>query len=512
MRWALTLDRREFVRGIAGAGLSVALAPAASLAGTPRRGGHLMVGLTGGQTTDSLDPALANAQLMTDTLKQFGEGLVISAANGRELEPLLAESWDHSDDLRTWNFKLRKGVTFHNGKTLSARDVVFSLNRHRGLGSKSGAVSSLKSVVDIRIDNANEITIALNEPNVEFPYLLTDYHLVIQPEGDRGDSGIGTGSYVIQHFRHGVRYVSARYPNYWRGDVGFVDSIETLVINDNSARVSGLLDGQLHLINRIEPKVARFVSQSTAARVVPTAGRGHYVFVMRCDAPPFDNADLRRALKLAIDREAMVRQILRGFGSSGNDSPINMIYPLACALPQHHYDPEQAAHFYKRSGHSGAIVLHTSEVAFAGAVDAAVLYKEQAAKAGIEIEVRRDPSDGYWDNIWNKVPFCATYWDGRPTQDQMLSLVYRSDAAWNETAWHRPAFDELLQQARREPQEAIRSEQYRRASSLIHDDGGAIIPMFSHFLDGVSNKVRGFVADVNNELSNGRFCERCWLA
>lgn len=511
----LAVDRRTLLRAAGGAGVSLALGAApggTEAAETPRRGGHLVVGLTGGATTDSLDPTLADSYAMGSTLKQFTDRLIMPTPDGRDLEPTLAETWDHSADFQSWTFKLRKGVEFHNGKSMTAKDVVFSLNRNRGPDSKSGAAGSLKSITDIKATGDLEFTVALDAPNVEFPYLLTDYHLVIQPDGDKGDSGIGTGPYALTEVKHGVRYLSKKFDQYWRADAGFVETIETLVINDNSARVAALLNGQVHLINRVEPKVVAFVKRSGDVRVVPTGGRGHYVFAMRCDAAPFDNADLRMALKLAIDREAMVKQILRGFGDVGNDSPINTPYPLATSFPVRRYDPAQAAMFYKKSGHSGPITLHTSDVAFAGAVDAAALFKDQAAKAGIVIEVQRDPGDGYWDNVWNKAPFCATYWDGRPTQDQMLSIAYRSDAPWNETAWKRPAFDALLDSGRRETDKDKRSETYRQAQAMIRDDGGAIVPMFAAYLDGVSNKVKGYVVDINNELSNDRYAERCWLA
>jgi peptide/nickel transport system substrate-binding protein len=347
---------------------------------------------------------------------------------------------------------------------------------------------------------------------VDFPFNLTDYHVVVQPDGDPGNSGIGTGPYSLETATSGTRYITKKFKDYWRADVGFVDSIETLVINDGTARVSALLNGQVHLINRVEPKVVNLIKGSQSVSIVPTQGRGHYSFAMRCDAPPFDNADLRMALKLAIDREALVKQVMRGYGTVGNDTPINSTYPLASDFPARKYDPEEAARLYKKSGHSGSIQLHTSDVAFAGAVDAAALYKEQAAKAGITIDVVREPGDGYWDEVWNKKPFCATYWDGRPTQDQALALAYKSDAPWNDTAWHRPAFDQLLADARRISDDARRTEKYKQASLMLRDDGGAIIPLFAQYLDGVSNAVKGYSPDVNNELMNARFHETVWLA
>lgn len=511
--WLGDVSRRSVLKGTASAGLVLALTSVAARAAedAPVKGGHLVLGLTGGASSDSLDPTFADAQVAAALIKQLSDYLIFPSADGRDLEPMLAESWEHSDDLRSWRFKIRSGVKFHNGKPMTAKDVVYSINRHRGPDTKSGGAAGLSNVDDIKLEGTDEVTMTLKEPDIDFPFKLTDYHLVIQPEGEPGDSPIRTGPYALETADPGARYVVKKFEDYWRKDVGFVDSIETLVINDNSARISALASGKVHLINRVEPKVVGLIKKARGTQVVPTLGRGHYSFAMRCDAPPFDNADLRMALKLAIDRDALVKQIMQGFGVVGNDSPINETYPLATNLPQRTYDPAKAAAFYKKSGHSGSIELHVSDVAFAGAVDAAVLFKEQAAKAGITIDVIRSPGDGYWNDVWNKKPFCATYWDGRATQAQALALAYKSDAPWNDTAWKRPEFDKLLAEASSTADEGARTEKFKQASEMIRDDGGAIIPIFSQYLDGVSDKVQGFVPDVNNEIMNYRFHEKVWL-
>src|SRR5690606_1869045 len=135
-------------------------------------------------------------------------------------------------------------------------------------------------------------------------------------------------------------------------------------------------------------------------------GKGYYPFNMFCDTEPFDNKDLRTALKLAMDRGEILDKIMQGYGTVGNDFPINDVYPLFPeGIEQREFDPERAAEFYKKSGHSGSILLRTSDVAFPGAVDAAQLYQQSAAKAGIAIEIRREPGDGYWSEVWNKQPF-----------------------------------------------------------------------------------------------------------
>jgi peptide/nickel transport system substrate-binding protein len=240
--------------------------------------------------------------------------------------------------------------------------------------------------------------------------------------------------------------------------------------------------------------------------------KGHYVFIMHCNTAPFDNWDLRMALKLAIDREQMVNQILQGHASLGNDFPINKSYALfPDGIEQRAYDPEKAAFHYKKSGHDGPVLLRTSDVAFPGAVDAAQLFQQQAAKAGITLDIKREPGDGYWNEVWNKQPFCASYWGGRPTQDSMYSTAYITDADWNDTRFFNDKFDKLILSARAELDDKKRAEMYREAAMMVRDDGGLILPMFNDFLDGHREDVKGWVLDPNHETSNLRAATRVWL-
>ncbi|MCB1411323.1 MAG: peptide ABC transporter substrate-binding protein, partial [Rhodobacteraceae bacterium] len=247
--------------------------------------------------------------------------------------------------------------------------------------------------------------------------------------------------------------------------------------------------------------------------VESTAGRGHYVFIMRCNAAPFDNNDLRMALKLAINRQDMVDRILRGYGSIGNDMPINAAYPLFDdSIPQREYDPDQARFYYERSGHSGPIDLRTSEVAFPGAIDAAQLFKESAAAAGIDLNIIREPGDGYWSEVWNVQPFSASYWGGRPVQDQMYSTAYLSTADWNDTAFHNAHFDDLLIQARGELDMARRKTLYSEMGQLVRDEGGLIAPMFNDFIDAHNDQIAGWVANPAAEMMGGQAAIMMWSA
>ncbi|TIR61444.1 MAG: ABC transporter substrate-binding protein, partial [Mesorhizobium sp.] len=295
--------------------------------------------------------------------------------------------------------------------------------------------------------------------------------------------------------------------NYWQGDkMGHADQVEVVVINDATARTAALQGGQVNMINRVEPKIVDLIKRVRGVTIRNHSGPGHYVFIMHCNTAPFDNNDLRMALKLAINREEMLNKVLRGYGF-----PINASYPLFTEIEQRKYDPDKAKFHYKKSGHDGAVLLRTSDVAFPGAVDAAQLYQQSAAKAGIKLEIKREPGDGYWNEVWNKQPFCASYWGGRSTQDQMYSTAYLSSADWNDTRFKRPDFDKMVLAARAELDEAKRKQMYHDMAVMVRDEGGLILPMFNQFIDATGPKVGGWVDDPHQELMNGYALAKCWM-
>ncbi|WP_275783641.1 ABC transporter substrate-binding protein [Pararhizobium gei] len=511
------MNRRDFMGRALAAG--VALSSASTLFATsaaaqePKRGGHLKLGLEGGSATDSIDPAKATSQVMFLAVRTWGDTLVETHPTTRAPLPALAESWSPSPDATVWTFKIRKGVQFHDGKEMTTDDVVATLKRHSDEKAESGALGVMKSITSVE-NKDGDLVVTLASGNADLPQIFTDYHLVIQPNGgtDNPTAAIGTGAYKLASFDAGVRMTFEKNPNDWRSDRGYVDSIEVINMNDATARIAALSSGQVHFINRVDPKTVSLLTRAPNVQLLTTSGGGHYVFIMHCDTAPFDNADLRMALKYAIDREEMVTRILGGYGKVGNDFPINDTYALFPeGIEQRTYDADKAAFHFKKSGHSGPVLLRTSEVAFPGAVDASVLFQESAKKAGIEIEIKREPGDGYWSNVWNVQPFSASYWGSRATQDQFYSGAYLSTADWNDTRFKRPEFDKLLISARAELDEAKRKDMYRQMAMMVRDDGGTILPMFNDFVNASSKAVKGYVSDIGNDMSNGYVATRVWL-
>lgn len=511
------LDRREFFGRAAALGIG-AMAANTSLLGAARaagpiKGGTLRIGMVGGESSDGLDPAAINNQVKGIFARCWGEKLLDVGPNG-ELVPYLATEWASSPDAKTWTFKMRKGVTFHNGRELTAEDARATIERHAGEETQSGALGVLRGIESLRADG-DELIVVTREPNADLPYLLTDYHLIIQPNGGRDDpeAGIGTGPYTVAGHEPGVREIAARYGDYWNLDArGHAEQVEILVINDSMSRLSALQSVQIHMMNRVEPRLVDMVKRIPRVAIKSIAGSAHYTFAMQCDTAPFNNNDIRLALKYAIDREDMVQRVLGGYGSVGNDFPINQAYPLfADDIEQRQFDLDKAAFHYKKSGSTDPIVLRTSEVAFPGAVDAAQLFQQSAAQAGIPIEVRREPGDGYWAETWNQQPFTASYWVGRPTQDQQYSTAYISSADWNETRFKRDDFDRLIISARGELDEEKRIALYRDAAMMVRDEGGAIIPVFNDWIDAVAESVGGFEPHPAGEMMAGLAPVACWL-
>jgi peptide/nickel transport system substrate-binding protein len=514
---AARMNRRRFLTTTAAAGAAamggLTLAPGAARAEEPKKGGIFRMGWGGGESTDTLDPALADSPVPFVVNRQWGDTIVNVTPDG-QIEPRLAESMKANDDATEWRFAIRQGVKFHDGSDMTIDDVVATFKRHSDENAKSGAFGIMQGISEI-VAEGNEVVFKLATGNADLPYLLSDYHLVVQPKGGVGaeNAAMGTGTYKLVSAEPGVRYVFEKNPNDWDATRGHYDGVELTVINDSTARTAALQSGQVDIINRIDPKVAKLLGKAPGVVVTNVSGRGHYVFIMHCNTAPFDNKDLRLALKYAINRQEMVDKILDGFGGVGNDTPINAAYPLYSEIPQREFSVEKAAEHYKKSGHDGSdIVLIVADTAFPGAVAAAELFQQTAQAAGIPLVLQRVPDDGYWSDVWNVKPFCASYWGGRPVQDQMWSTAYLSSADWNDTKYFNPELDTLILQARAETNAEERTIIYKKIAEIVNEDGGTICPMFNDFIDAKSDKVMGYVEDPNFEAMGGWASAKTWFA
>lgn len=506
------LDRRGFLKTTAATAMAATLPLGGAAYAAPKRGGHLRVGKGHGQTTDTMNPGTWENGF-TIGMAFAIHGRMTEVAPDGSLQPELAESWEATADAKTWTFKIREGVTFHSGKPLTPEDVVASLNFHRGPDSTSAAGPLVAPIENMKVDG-NNVVVELSGGNADFPFILSDYHLTIHPAKDDTidwESGDGCGSYILKEKNFGVSVTMERNPNHWRDTVGFFDSIEMLALVDQNARTTALVSGDVDVVDRVDLKTVGLLERNASLNIHSVAGTQHYTFAMSTNQAPFDDNNVRQALKYAINREEMVEKILFGYGSVGNDIPVGQgqLY-YNKDLEQKTYDPDKAKWYLQQSGiDSLEVSLSAADAAFAGAVDAGVLFQNSAKAAGIDLTVVREPNDGYWSDVWMKKPFSAVYWSGRPVQDQMFATAYSCGADWNDSFWCHERFEALMVEARAELDPAKRQEMYYEMQDIVANQGGVIIPMFANYVFATSNKIATPEAMGSNwDMDGERWAER----
>jgi len=507
------MSRRDLLGGTIALGLSAAsgLARAAD-AEAAGKGGTLKIGAAGGNVSDSLDIRTYNDTVPIVIGFALYNGLVENSPDNHPI-PELAERYEAADGAKTWMLDLRKGVQFHNGKEFDADDAIYSLNLHRG-ETTSGAVSTLKNVIDIKKLGSHQIQITLGSGNADFPAALTDYHILMVPAGFTDwAKPVGTGAFKLASYEPGVRVVLAKAGPYWKADRGHLDQVEIIVINDGNARTTALISGQVDVINRVNPKTVTLLRRNSSIEVVRAVGGWFPDMAMQMDRAPFDNADLRSALKYAIDREQMVKIMFGGFGAIGNDNPIPRSDPyFNSELAQLSFDADKARFHFKKAGIADpGIVLQTSDGCFNGAVDMGLLLQASTARCGIPMQVHREAADSYFSTVWLKRPFAAGFWGGRSSATEMLEIAYASKAPWNESHWKNATFDQLLAEAKAETDEGKRKTKIWEMQAMITEGSGTLIPCFRDWLDAHTKKVGGHTPHSGFELDNNRIAEKAFL-
>ena len=512
------ISRRDFIAGATALGLSAGAATALMSetlhAATPKRGGRLIMGYSVGSTSETLDQTQMTSDIDANRAWGVYNGLA-RVTRELEAEPMLAESWEAKPGAKSWSFKLREGVEFHNGKTLDAEDVIDSLSRHLGEDSKSPAKPLLEDIVDMKADGKYRVNFTLKEGNALLPMTFAaDYHSTIHPAGHTDFmKPVGTGPYTVASFDPGVRCLFKRFDNYWKSGVAHLDEIEQIPITDMTSRVNAIRSGDVHFIQDVESKLVAQLGKVPGIDIISAPSGLFVVTDLMCDRAPTDNLDVRLAMKYAMDRELVVKQIFRNQAVVGNDHPVAPIMADFCAdLPQRKYDPDKAAFHWKKAGMAGQTLdFYTSNAASAGAEDMAILFKETARVAGMDINVIRRPVDGYWSDTWMKFPVNQSGWNARPTADLILTIAHKGDAPWNETRWKNDRFDKLLVEGRVELDKGRRKEIYCELQTLLHEEGGALLPAFLNYIDAKQSIVKGWDPHPAFSLQAGEYFETAWL-
>jgi peptide/nickel transport system substrate-binding protein len=460
---------------------------------------------------DTLDPAKQSNG--TDYARgfMFYNGLTVLDGSLTP-QPSLAEEFT-TKDAKTWVFKLRKGVTFHDGKPLAPADVVFSLMRHKNPATGSKAKVLADQIEEVTASGPNEVTIRLTGPNADLPAILGTYHFHIVKDGTTDfNAGIGTGPYKVKEFKPGVRSIAVRNDNYWKPGRPYLDEIEFVGIGDETARVNALLAGELDLIGTVNPRSIDRVNGSGKAAIFETKGVSYTDLIIRRDSGPGVNPDFVKAMKLLFNREQMLKSIQLGRGVVANDQPIapgNRFFFKG--LPQTPYDIDKAKWHLKKANLGSASIPVVASPAATSSVEMALVLQYAARQAGLNLDVKNMPADGYWSQHWMKHPLSFGNINTRPTADLALTLFFKSDSATNESGWKNEKFDQLLVAARAEPDAAKRAQMYADMQTMIHNDGGIGIPMFLSSLDGYNVKLKGLQPVPLGGMMGSNFAENVWL-
>ncbi|MFM0549425.1 ABC transporter substrate-binding protein [Paraburkholderia sediminicola] len=511
-------SRRDVLRAMAAAGMmSVTGAGLLSASGAafaqakPKQGGKIRVATQSASAADTLDPA--KGALGTDYVRGFMFYNCLT-----ELDPhlgakmSLATSLD-TKDATVWVVKLRNGVQFHDGKALAPADVVFSIMRHKDPATASKAKTLADQIKEVKATGPNEVTITLDGPNADLPVILATSHFQIIKDGTKDfKTAVGTGPFKLKEFSPGVRTVGVRNEKYWKPGMPHLDEVELIGIGDESARVNALLSGDVQLINAVSPRSTTQIKGAGGFSVLETKTGLYTDLIVRDEGGITGNDDFRRGMMYLQDREQMRRAIFQGYGTIGNDQPIDPTnkYYLA-GLPQRAFDPDKAKfHFQKAKVGSAPIQIFASPAA-EGSVEMAMFLQQVAPQAGLNLQVSRVPADGYWSNHWMKHPLGFGNINARPSADVIFTQFFKSDAPWNEANWKSPKFDQMLVAARGEPDDAKRKKIYGDMQVLVHETGGIGIPLFQSSLDAYTNKLKGLGSIPLAGLMGFMFAENVWL-
>ncbi len=466
-------------------------------------GGILIHGATGGSGKDTLD---AHAPVTNPDIARVSNLFepLLFWDNDYALTPALAEEVVPSADALTWTITLREGVTFHNGKDLTADDVLFSIKRVADPKAPTSAGVALAPIIDLdgtkKVDDKT-VVIALKTPYAVLDMLLAEYTFGIVPADYDPKNPVGTGAFKYKSFTPGKDSVFTKYADYW-GDKALVDELHIQDFADPNAMVNALQAGQIQTIDNLPYNLIDTL-KGQGGKILESETGAWVPFTMRVDQKPFADVRVRQAMRLICDRQQMIDQALSGYGTLGNDLYGPFDPAFAKDLPQREQDIDQAKALLKQAGQEGLQVqLFTGDDIGSVAPASASLFVEQAKKAGVDVKVvKKNP---FYGDDYLSYPFAQDFWNTRNYLPQAAVCALKS-GTYNETHFDDPKFAGLIAAAQQETDEAKRTSLLQDAQEIEYNTGGYIIWGFRRQVDGYSGKVSGIKPSKYLPLGSYKF-------
>ena len=508
--------RREAIQMMVAAGMtagvagSVLTAASDAIAATPKKGGSLRAGFSLHGPDDTFDPIKLTSDADYSRARSHYNSLV-QLSDDIVPQPELAESFEASADASEWTFKLRKDVTFHDGSKLSADDVLYSMNRHLGKDSTSVAKGLVSTVKEWKKMGQYEVKAICEAPYADLPAVLGEKHFKICKVDQKDFTNPpGTGPYKLESFKPGVGSKHVRNEDYWR-EGAHLDSVEIFGITDPIARVSAALSGDVQMITGVNPNAIAQIEAQDGVDVRSTPSGTYMGVAVLANKAPGTDPNVAKALKFLMRRDRIVKTVLKGHGTVGNDHPINVAYGVDfCSdLPIRAFDPDQAKSILAKAGLTSA-VLEVAEVA-GGATDMALILQRECQKIGFDLQIKKVPTDGYWGAVWQKSPMCVTSWNMRPTASIMLDIAYAPGAPWSDTWWSDDQMGVLLKKVKAETNAQNKHELLCQMQKFVSDNAPVSIPAHVNIVDAMSSKVRGVPSLALGALGASEWPEFTWL-
>jgi peptide/nickel transport system substrate-binding protein len=523
LRPGAEFGRRQFLRGIAAAGAAAGAGGllagcGGSSSGTAqhldqasrslKRGGNLKLGLSGGSSSDTLDPHKSLTYIDTSRLQSLYQPLVQLDAQA-QVEYVLADSISpHQGSLSEWVIRLRPGVTFHDGKAFTASDVLFTFQRVYSNDFTGKFGLGPIDLANTRALDPHTVLVRLTKPFSSFAEQLAAfwYNLYIAPAGFSPAKPVGTGPFVYQSFTPGQRSVFTRNPHYWKPGLPYVDTLTIIDFSDNTTLQDALSTGVIQGAGALDgPQIASLATSSGTKTVVSHSGE-IVPFTMRVDQPPFNDVNVRQAMRLLVDRPQLIDSALDGYGVVANDlfSPYDPDFDHSLVRPAQG-DIQQAKFLLKKAGQDGLTVTLTTSAVATGTVAMATVLAAQAKAAGVTIKLSNVPAGTFFGPNYLKWPFAQDYYNYYPYLAQVAESMLKA-SPFNETHTDNARYTHLYNQANATASPSLRKEIITEMQAFDFSEGGYIIPAYIDVLDAYSDKITGYTAGkVGQPLSNFDF-------